>query len=244
MKFDDHTVPTAEKSKPAADRLPAAHRRAEWIRYMSKKRMFEQLLQVHMLHGLNVETVLEIGPYMGAVTAMLDNAGFGVTTLDMTARRFDRPDCPHIVMDLTEIDPARLRGFDLIMCCATLEHIQFDEAERALEAFKASGAPYILLSLPYSAMTLYFEIYLNRFRLFKHFQWRKLRFAKTFKSDPINDPRGHKWEIGYRGFSLKMFENLLTGMGFEVLRREFSFPSNAVFHLLRNPQIDAPKQSD
>jgi hypothetical protein len=210
-------------------------RKQEWIRYYSWKRIHEQHLQVQMLEGLAVDTVLEIGPYFGLVTAMLDNAGFGVTTMDMVGRQFERPDCPHLEMDLTRPEPEKLRGFDCIMCCATLEHIPFDKAETALRAFARSGARYVLISLPYQGFQLYFQLYFNRLKWKEHFSSTKLRFLREFRFDAESDPYGHKWEIGYKGRSLRSFERLLAGIGFRIRRRDFSHPSYCVFHLLECP---------
>lgn len=213
----------------------ADERKEEWLRYYSWKRGYEQLLQVQMLKGLGVERVLEIGPYFGLVTAMLDNAGFEVTTMDMVARQFERPDSPHVEMDLTRIEPGKLEGHDCIMCCATLEHIPFAAAEAALRAFRESGARYVLISLPYQGFQLFFQLYFNRLKWSEHFSATKLRFLREFRADPVGDPWGHKWEIGYKGRSLKSFERLLADMGFTLRRRDFSYPSYCVFHLLECP---------
>jgi hypothetical protein len=218
-----------------AEAFTAEARRREWIRYYSAKRIHEQLLQVSLLEGLAVDTVLEIGPYFGLVTAMLDNAGFAVTTMDMLPRSFARPERPHIEMDLTRIEPDKLRGFDCIMCCATLEHIHYEQAVAALAAFRDAGPRYILVSVPYQGTQLFFQLYANRHMLRRHFAFKKLRGLRRFRFDAAADPHGHKWEIGYRGYSLKRYEAMLRGLGLRIVRRDFSHPSYAVFHLLEIP---------
>ena len=217
--------------KPAAG-IGRDERKREWIRYYSAKRIYEQLLQVHMLEGLAVDTVLEIGPYYGLVTAMLDNAGYEVTTMDLIPRSFEKPDRPHVLMDLTAIEPEKLRGYDCIMCCATLEHIHFDQAIAALRAFRDAGPAVVLISVPYQGMQMFFQAYLNRYKAAEHFSLKKFRFLRRFAFDPAADPYGHKWEIGYRGQSLKRFEATLRDIGFRILRRDFSYPSYCVFHTL------------
>jgi hypothetical protein len=202
------------------------------MRYYSEKRIYEQLLQVHMLKGLPANSVLEIGPYYGLVTAMLDNAGYEVTTMDMIPRSFERPDRPHVVMDLTAIDIDKLRGFDCIMCCATLEHITYEQAVEALRAFRAAGPRYVVTSVPYQGTQLFLRLYLNRHAFAEHLSFKKLRFLRPFRFDAEADPHGHKWEIGYRGRSLRQFERMLREVGFKILRRDFSYPSYCVFHTL------------
>ena len=118
------------------------------------------------------------------------------------------------------------------MCCATLEHIPYPKSVAALRAFREADAPYVLISVPYQGNQLFYQLYVNGMTLASHFSWKKGRARKEFKVDP--DPAGHKWEIGYKGRSLESYESMLTEMGFEILRRAFSYPSFAVFHMLRN----------
>jgi hypothetical protein len=225
------TLETEGQFKPASAISPE-ERKQEWMRYYSYKRIHEQLMQVQMLKGLSINTVLEIGPYYGLVTAMLDNAGYEVTTMDLSPRSFERPDRPHVVMDLTAIEAGKLNGFDCIMCCATLEHITFEQATAALRAFRAASPRYVVISVPYQGTQLFFQTYLNRHKASEHFAIKKLRFLREFRFDAEADPYGHKWEIGYRGWSLGRFERVLRGVGFEILRRDFSYPSYSVFHVL------------
>lgn len=218
-----------------AVRIEKEHRKHEWARYYSPKRVHEQLLQVQILKGCRIDTVLEIGPYYGLVTAMLDNAGYEVTTLDMIERSFERPARPHIVMDLTRIDRDKIRGFDCVMCCATLEHIHYEEATEALRAFREVGTRYAAIAVPYMGFQLFFRLYLNRYTVQEHFSLKKFRGLRTYRFDAVADPYGHKWEIGFRGRSLKRYEKNLTDLGWRIVRREFSYPSFSVFHLLENP---------
>lgn len=216
------------------ERPDPARRRAEWLRYYSFKRVQQQMLQMQMLRGREVDSVLEIGPYLGLVTAMLDNAGYRVTTLDLGPRSFDRPDVPHVEMDLTRPDPAHLAGYDCIFCCETLEHIGWDEASAALRTFREAAPRYLLLSVPYNG----FRLYLNgvvagaagrRFSLFVKWPMARRRFVADIEGDPY----GHKWEIGYRGYPLRRWEDTLKTAGFEIVERAFSAPTWSVFHMLR-----------
>ena len=115
-------------------------RLAEWHRYYSAKRIGQQWFQVHLLEDLPVRRVLEVGPYLGLVTAMLDNAGYEVATLDLLPRGFERPERPHTIADLLTIDPVAITGFDAILCCETLEHLGWNDVDRVLAAFRRSGA--------------------------------------------------------------------------------------------------------
>ncbi len=214
----------SEKKQTESERL------AEWHRYYSAKRIGQQSTQVHLLRDLPVQTVLEVGPYMGLVTAMMDNAGYDVTTLDLVARPFERPARPHIRANLLEIDPGAISGFDAIICCETLEHLPRRDVDRVLKAFRASGANYLVVSVPYSAFQIDVSLYFNRFRFRQSFAFKKLRFLKSFTPDV--DPLGHKWEVGYRGSNIHAWEAKLRDAGWRILQREFTSPTRSVFHVL------------
>ena len=205
-------------------------RLAEWHRYYSAKRIGQQWTQVHLLRDLPVQTVLEVGPYMGLATALMDNAGYDVTTLDLVARPFERPARPHIRANLLEVERDAIAGFDAIVCCETLEHLPWRDVGRVLETFCASGAKHLILSVLYSAFQIDLSLYVNRYLFRKSFAFKKLRFLKSFTPDV--DPLGHKWEVGYRGTSLTAWEAKLRGAGWRIMQREFTSPTRSVFHVL------------
>ncbi|MCZ6846662.1 MAG: hypothetical protein O7F69_12265 [Alphaproteobacteria bacterium] len=207
-----------------------SERLAEWHRYYSAKRIGQQWTQVHLLRDLPVQTVLEVGPYMGLATAMMDNAGYDVTTLDLVAHPFERPARPHIRANLLDIEPDAIAGFDAIVCCETLEHLPWRDVGRVLETFCASGAKHLILSVPYSAFQIDLSLYVNRHLFRKGFAFKKLRFLKSFTPDV--DPLGHKWEVGYRGTNLTAWEAKLRGAGWRIMQREFTSPTRSVFHVL------------
>ena len=128
---------------------PAA-RRAEWFRYYSEKRITHQWFQVHLLKDLpDVRTVLEVGPGLGLVSAMLHNAGFSVTTLDQLPPQYAHPEIQVLQAELTGIEAAKLGGFDCILCCETLEHLYWHDVDAILGKFRDSGVPWLIISVPY-----------------------------------------------------------------------------------------------
>ena len=128
---------------------PSEARLDRWFGYYTTKRIGHQWQQVELLRGLPVRAILEVGPALGLVTALLDNAGYAVTTLDIVPREFDRPDLPHIGADLVALDAAAIAGHDIIFCCETLEHLPWDTVPGILSAFRASGARFLLVSVPF-----------------------------------------------------------------------------------------------
>ncbi len=202
----------------------------EWHRYYSAKRISQQWFQVHLLEDLPGRRVLEVGPYLGLVTAMLDNAGYDVTTFDILPSAFERPARPHIVADLLTLDPSEIAGFDTILCCETLEHLPWDDVDRVLAVFRASGVPHLVVSVPYQGFQIEAFLYLNMYMFRQRFALKKLRFLKPFTPDP--DPRGHKWEVGYRRHGLRACEGKIRDAGWNILRRDFTHPTRSVFHVL------------
>lgn len=215
-----------EKVKQEAD----AKCLAEWHRYYSAKRIGQQWLQVNLLKGLPVRKVLEVGPYKGLVTAMLDNAGYEVTTLDIMPRAFERPSRPHISADLVGLEPNKIVGFEAILCCETLEHLPWEEVDGVLATFRDSGVRFLIVSVPYEAFQIELLLYINRFTCRQRFAFKKLRFLKSFT--PHAEPYGHMWEVGYRKRSLRAWESKLKAAGWRILLREFTYPTRSVFHVL------------
>jgi len=203
--------------------------RAEWRAYYTEKRILHQWTQLDMLSGIACRRVLEVGPAMGLVTAMLANAGYEVETLDRLPRQFASPAARHVEADIQALTGADIAGYDAILCCETLEHIDWDAVGGVLSVFRDSGARYLVVSVPYTGFQITFDFYLNTRALRHYFSMRKLHSRKEFAREP---PGGHQWEVGYRGYKLRRWEEKLRGGGWAILRREFTAHTRSVFHLL------------
>src|SRR3546814_4978205 len=125
--------------------------------------------------------------------------------------------------------PDRIRGFDAILCCETLEHLWWDDAFRVLQAFHASGARYLLISVPYSAAQFSISAYINRFTLWKRTALKLFKSLRPFQVEA--DPIGHKWEVGYRGYSLTAYDRRIRQAGWCIRKRDFTGTTRSVFHL-------------
>jgi hypothetical protein len=201
----------------------------DWVQYYTRKRIVHQWTQVHLLNTVDCHRVLEIGPALGLVTALLVNAGYDVETLDNQPRAFAQPLVPHIEQDLRALSGSAIAGFDAIVCCETLEHIEWSAVGRVLSALRASGARHLLVSVPYSAFQFTFDLYANRHVLRQYFSLKLRRRNATFRPAP---PGGHQWEVGYRGFALAEWEQKLRDAGWSILTRTFTEHTRSVFHLL------------
>ncbi len=220
-----------------ADDLAAYQRR--WHDYYSEKRIVHQWMQVHLLDDLPVRRVLEIGPYYGLVTAMLENAGYHTTTLDVeTAERAGLPSQATAALtgDVRSIGPDVASGddFDVMLCCETLEHIPYGQVGGVLDRMASTRIRYLILSVPYMGSQLTFQLYINGAVARKYTSLKKFMGFKSF-SDPedMESWEPHKWEIGYRNYPLPDFQALVAER-YRILRTEFTAGCRSVFLVCEN----------
>ncbi|MCH8809118.1 MAG: hypothetical protein IH993_04700 [Proteobacteria bacterium] len=214
--------------------MPTNDGRRRWHAYYTEKRIVHQWFQVDLMKELDVQRVLEVGPYFGLVSAMLANAGYEVTTLDITPEPPGPGVVRHIRADIREVRPEQLAGHDVILCCETLEHIPWIEAGEALSRFAASAVPWLIVSVPYQAFQFGFSLYMNRYLWRKHSFFKKFRFLSEFPAPEGDDWEPHKWEIGYRGYSVPRLRDMVTGAGYEIVRQEFTSGCRSIFLVARN----------
>ncbi|MGD9537744.1 MAG: class I SAM-dependent methyltransferase [Alphaproteobacteria bacterium] len=208
--------------------------RASWHAYYSEKRIVHQWLQVALLKDLPVSEVLEVGPYLGLVTAMLTNAGYRVTTLDIEGERPRDGAVAHIRADVRHLAPESLRGFDAILCCETLEHLPFDAVPGVLAALRATGAPYLVLSVPYEGPQAGLSLYLNPHQWPRLKFFRKVHFLRRFPAPRSDAWENHRWEIGYRGYPLRKLTRAVEAAGYRILRRDFTSGTRSAFLVCEN----------
>ncbi len=183
-----------------------------------------------MLGTIECEKVLEVGPGLGLVTSLLVNNGYEVHTLDKMPRAFEYPAVPHLEKDVCELRCDDIAGYDAILCCELLEHIEWDRVGSVLSTFRDSGAKYLIVSVPYMAFQVLFEVYLNSNMFRQYFSMKKLLWLRNFTPEP---PGGHQWEVGYRGVRLRSWEKRLNDSGWSIVTRDFTEHCRSVFHVLR-----------
>jgi len=210
-------------------------RKSEWFRYYSEKRITHQWLQVHLLKNLDdVNTILEVGPGLGLVSSMLHNAGYEVTTVDYLSNQYPHPDIKFIQKEIMNLTGEEASGYDCIICCETLEHLLWEDVDIVLSKFFSSRCEWLLISVPYQGFQLDFRLFFNLYKFKKSFSMKIFKFLKNFHFDANTDPYGHKWEIGYKKYSLFNLEKKIKEIGYKIHMREFSSPCRSVFYILRN----------
>ena len=202
-----------------------------WLNYYSKKRITQQWLQLSLLGETDAKSVLEIGPALGGVTAMLVNADYIVTTLDILPKDFKYPETPHIQKDFLTLDPSQIKSNDAIIFCETLEHIDWDKVSNILRKFHQSGAQHLIISVPYMGFQCTFDFYFNRFEFKNYFSMKKFCNFKEFNREPKG---GHQGEIGYKNYTVEAWEKILRSSGWLIKIRDFTVKTRSIFHLLES----------
>jgi len=152
-------------------------------------------------------TVLEIGPGAGHTTWLLRQWGLNVTTLD-----YDAAINPDIVGDITKM-PCESKSYDCILAAEVLEHIPFNEFEKALAELKrvSNGCVIITLPAPFVGISGLFNFSgLNTKDMYLGLPyWVKHKFDGE-----------HYWEFGKRGYSIWRIRRIIRKLGF-IIEKEF-----------------------
>jgi len=204
----------------------------KWYEYYSEKRIVHQWFQTKLLEKIDVKKVLEIGPGDGLSTAIMANAGYEVTTFDLTNKK-PLGAVANIYGDLSKVNVNLLSGFDCIICCEVLEHFSFKDSIALLEKFHESNSSFLLVSVPYNEFQINFNIYINKNRIKKNSSFKFFNFLKYFKKQSLSKEGypGHQWEIGYRNYPLKKLLNAVQDSGWKILNIDFTSGTRSVFIL-------------
>jgi len=168
--------------------------------YMSVGRFMSYHHQIKILMSLpECDSFCEIGKGNGITSALMQNFAYNITCVD-----FDADLKPDIVCSIFELDKID-KKFDVVAAFEVLEHLPFDKFDEALENMALISNKYIVLSLPYSGITLKIELYLSKYGE---------RFMRFIKRIPLcwkkhHFDGQHYWELGKKGFSVKRIKSVL-----------------------------------
>lgn len=207
-------------------------RKSEFFRYYNSKRIQHQLKQLDMLRDVPSSRLTEIGSYLGFATGLFLAAGFKVQTIDAGPEKALGELVPekHIQKNILDITVSDLSDQEVIVCCETLEHIEFYDVEKALSTFSASNAEWLLISVPYRCMSIDIRFSRNIFSSF--FSWIiKFPNKRMRHFTPHPEPYGHKWELGFKGYPLEKLTNAVENVGFSIERTDYVGSVQSVFIL-------------
>ena len=154
--------------------------------YFRLRQLFSLAHQLHEIHRLRPEDILEIGIGNGFVSSFLRRAGYSIVTADINPELE-----PDICAPMNEL-PSRLggRNFDLVVCCEVLEHMPFETFEENIQVMAGSGRR-LFLTIPDCRRVFGFGGIL---RLPKWAPGLLNRYVETPWAGPLG--KAHFWEIG------------------------------------------------
>lgn len=209
-------------------------RTPEFFRYYSKKRAAHQHMQLSMLKEPAIAGLLnlvEIGPYLGYATGIFMAAGFNVKTIDFCSGNLGSIKTEHIEKSVDAILPDDLNDTEIIVCCETLEHVEWDVAVKQIKVFKESGAKYFLMSVPCSSWYFNFDIAWTLKNKSAKLALKAPRFYKKFTKEA---GYGHKWELGYKGFSPSKLFAELKNVGWDIVKTDYEVKNRSMFFLCKS----------
>lgn len=103
--------------------------------YFALPQLFSFAQQIHDIHNMKPENILEIGIGNGFTSTYMKRAGFNVTTVDINPELQ-----PDICCPIDEL-PSYIKEsrFDLVVCCEVLEHMPFEEFEKNIAIINSIG---------------------------------------------------------------------------------------------------------
>lgn len=190
--------------------------------YDSKKRFCSYWHQIQEIILLKPTSILEIGIGNGLVSKYLRQKGFNVMTLDIDKRL--NPDVEGSVLNVPFSDGA----FEIVACYELLEHLPYENFEKALSEIFRVSVSYALLSLPDVNRVYRLYLQISKFR-----EVRKLIPIPRLRRSVHHFNGQHNWEIGKAGYSLSKIINDIIGLGFNIEKtyRVFEMPYHRFFIL-------------
>ena len=190
------------------------------MQYLSRERWISFWYQLMEVTELHPSSVLEIGPGPGEVTTILRRIGMNVKTMDI-----DFSVKPTVVGDITSL-PFQNHSFDVVLAAEVLEHIQFEEVDRALRELGRVAKKGLVITLPnFSHFAPSIAL-----KIFPYIP----RFSKVF---PVTFPIPHHfdgqhyWEIGKRDTPLSLVKKTLTRYTGFAMKNEFLIEENPFHHM-------------
>jgi Methyltransferase domain len=187
--------------------------------YLSKDRFISYHHQLRLLFSLGnkVTNVLEIGIYNSFLTDILKRNGYEVTTADLN---------PDITLDLATDFLLPKDKFDAIVLFQVLEHLPYEQSEKALKKLAEATKKYLVISLPYNSTYLALQF---RVSDIPRSRYLSLKIPKFWSTKPVSDQ--HYWEVGLKNYPQKRILNSITNAGLTV-KQEFIDPMNPYHYFL------------
>lgn len=159
--------------------------------------------------GKKVKSILEVGVLNSTFSDLLTGSGYEVTTADF------QPELkPDIVLDLRNDFEIPKDKFDAIVLFQVLEHIPYEDFEKALGRLAEFTKKYVVISLPYYTEYFVMQVNLRQDRP----RSLLLRIPRFWDSKP--SCIYHCWEMGIKGYPKKRIVKSIAKANLKI-KREF-----------------------
>ena len=199
--------------------------------YDDLSRFISYFYQIDLTRKLNPKTILEIGVGNKTVSNYLKQHEYDVTTCD-----FDKKLEPDYVADIRKL-PFEDNSFDVAVACEILEHLPWNDVDKALKELCRITKKYVIISVPYSCSVfeLIFKFPLIRTILKRRFIYLFFRIPMFFKKLEFDGL--HYWEIGRQNYSISKFRKILRKR-FKILKEVAPiFTSHHHFFILEKNRL-------
>jgi SAM-dependent methyltransferase len=169
--------------------------------------------QIELVKSLSPKTVLEIGIGNKTVSNYLRQHGYALTTVDFDSKL--EPDC---VADIRAL-PFEDNSFDVVLTSEVLEHLPWQDVDKALIELHRVSKKYVVISVPYCSTCAEFTVRLPTFlqKFFgRHYLDLLIALPHFFKTFKFNGE--HYWELGTKSRSMRKFKKLLETR-FKIIRK-------------------------
>jgi len=174
--------------------------------YDDLNRFISYFYQIDLVRELRPTSILEIGVGNKTVANYLKHHGFKVDTCD-----FDKDLEPDHVADIRDL-PFEDGSYDAVMACEILEHIPWEDVEKALRELHRVTRKHVVISVP-SARASFEIIFVNRgFPLVGRMIKRPinhLHIKNPLSSKDKQFSGEHYWEVGTKSYPLKRIRTVL-----------------------------------
>ncbi len=187
----------------------------DFNKYAFEGRFVSYYWQLKEVLSLNPKSVLEIGVGDGVFGSLIkNNTAVSYTSIDVAQDL--RPDVVGSVLELPFAD----KSFDVVCAFEVLEHLPFDQFDRALTELARVSRTHVVISLPHFG---------PMFSLFLKIPFLpKLQFALKIPFHQKHVFNGqHYWEIGKHGYSVSLIRSKISAYG--KIMRDF-VPFGSQYH--------------